>query len=84
VLAWLERSARLAVIGALFTIVAIPTVAVVYTAHLWVDVNGLFWWLGWHAEPGDLQVFTLQQLILPASVLIVGGTISLVRKEIIR
>jgi hypothetical protein len=84
VLAWLERSVLLAVVGGLFTLVAIPTVATVYTAHLWIDVNGLFSWLGWRAAPTDLQVFTLQQLVLPAAVLIAGGTIALVRNEVTR
>jgi hypothetical protein len=74
VLAWLERSALLAFVGILFTLVAVPTVAMVHTAYLWVDVNGLAGWLGWYTD--DLRVFTLQQMLLPAVVLLVGGTVA--------
>lgn len=76
VLAWLERSVLLGVIGVVFTLVVIPVTAMIYTAHLFIDVNGLFYWLGWRVDYRDLQVFTLQQLILPAAVLLVGGTIA--------
>jgi hypothetical protein len=82
VLAWLERSVLLAVVAVLFTLVAVPTAAAVQTAYLWIDVNAVFWYFGWHTD--DLRIFTLQQLLLPAAVLLVGGTVALVRKEAVR
>lgn len=87
VLAWLERSVLLGVVGVVFTLVAIPTTAMIHTVNLEVDINAAFYWLGWRPDPSDLQMFTLQSLILPAAVLLVGGTIAALthaRKEATR
>lgn len=93
VLAWLERSVLLGVVSVLFTLVAIPSTAMIHTVGLFLDPSALFASLGWRVEgtfvPGDhpylrfddlyLRAYVLQQLLLPAAVLIVGGTIAAVR-----
>jgi hypothetical protein len=83
VLAWLERSVLLGVVSVLFTLVAIPSAAMIHTVGLHLDPAALFWQLGWRNDwtttAVDLQISVLQQLILPAAVLIVGGTIAALR-----
>jgi hypothetical protein len=79
VLSWLERSVLLGVVSVLFTLVAIPSTAVIYTPDLFLEPSRLFWYLGWRSDWGNLRVFVLQQLLLPAAVLIIGGTIAAVR-----
>jgi hypothetical protein len=79
VLAWLERSVLLGVVSVLFTLAAVPATAMIYTAWLYLEPAALFYHLGWQTEGFDLRVFVLHQLLLPAAVLIVGGTIAAVR-----
>lgn len=62
-LAWLERNVLLAAIGLVFG-----------GAALWAnlyDIQNMFYRLGWY--PGQPQVLVLQQVLLPAAVLLVGG-----------
>lgn len=82
-LAWLERSALLGVVSVLFTLVAIPAAATIYTVGLYLEPAAWFADLGWNSGssfiPDNMRVFVLQQLLLPAAVLIVGGTIAALR-----
>jgi hypothetical protein len=79
VLAWLERSVLLGVVSVLFTLAAIPTTAMIHTIGLYLEPAALFGGLGWEAHWMNLRLFVLQQLLLPAAVLIVGGTIAAIR-----
>jgi hypothetical protein len=79
-LAWLERSVLLGVVSVLFTLAAIPTTAMIITPGLHLDPSALFEQFGWGTYGTmDLRVSVLQQLLLPAAVLIIGGTIAAVR-----
>jgi hypothetical protein len=78
-LAWLERSALLGVVSVLFTVVAIPATAMILTPDLHLEPALWFANLGWSAAWEDLRTYVFQQLLLPAAVLIVGGTIAAVR-----
>lgn len=78
-LAWLERSAPLGVVSVLFTLVAIPSTAMVYIHPLRLDPNAWFYELGWRIDWTNLRLSVFQQLLLPAAVLLVGGTIAAVR-----
>lgn len=79
VLAWLERSVLLGVVSVLFTLAAIPTTAMIHTIGLHLDPAALFAGLGWEAHWTNLRLVVLHQLLLPAAVLIVGGTIAAIR-----
>lgn len=80
VLAWLERSVLLGVVSVLFTLVAIPAAAMIHTIGLYLEPAALFHSLGWSsADPTSLQIYALQQVLLPAAVLLVGGTVAVVR-----
>jgi hypothetical protein len=78
-LAWLERSVLLGVVSVLFTLAAIPTTAMIHTVGMYLDPAALFARFGWGKYGMDLRVYALQQLLLPAAVLIVGGTVAAVR-----
>lgn len=78
-LAWLERSVLLGVVSVLFTLVAVPSTAMIINPTVVLDPANLFWQLGWHSEWEDIRVYAFQQLIVPAAVLLVGGTIAAVR-----
>lgn len=90
-LAWLERSVLLGVVSVLFTLVAIPTTAMIHAVGLFLDPSAMFASIGWRLDGtyvlGDdlrfdetyLPLFVLQQLLLPAAVLIIGGTVAAVR-----
>lgn len=82
-LAWLERSILLGVVSVLFTLVSIPAAATIYTIDLYLEPAAWFAGLGWNSgnpyDQPNMQVFVLQQLLLPAAVLIVGGTIAALR-----
>jgi hypothetical protein len=69
-LAWAERSALLAAVGCLFTGAAL----LVNLYH----VEDVFDRLGWHGGWND-QVSTLQVMLLPGMILIVGGVVATVR-----
>jgi len=69
VLAWAERSVLLAIVGGLFTGAAL-------LVNLY-DVQNVFYRLGWHAGWND-QVSTLQSLLLPGVVLLVGGVAAVI------
>jgi hypothetical protein len=87
VLTWLERSVSLGVVSVLFTMAAVPATAMVVTPYLRLDMPLLFANLGWTAGWENTQLLTLQELILPAAVLIAGGTIAALRhrgKEVTR
>jgi hypothetical protein len=84
VLAWLERSTLLGVVSVLFTLAAVPAAATIATVGFHLDPAALFSRFGWMSLQtyGDwmgLQSYVLQQLVLPAVVLIAGGTIAAVR-----
>jgi hypothetical protein len=78
-LAWLERSVLLGVVSALFTLAAIPATTMINVPLGPVDPAGLFWHLGWHGDYTDTRLYALQQLLLPAAVLLVGGGVAAVR-----
>jgi hypothetical protein len=79
ILAWLERSALLAVVGVLFTLAAIPSTVMIAGAWLYIEPAALFYHLGWQTDLFSLPVYVLQQMLLPAAVLIVGGTVAAIR-----
>lgn len=66
VLAWAERSFALAVIAAVYTVSAL--LANVY------DVENVLFRLGWNPTPGEWQLTSLPNVLLPALVLLVAGT----------
>lgn len=74
-LAWLERSTLLGVVGALFTLAAIPAN---HQLFYW-DLTDLFGRLGWSAGVEDVRTYTLQALLVPAAILIAGGVVAAVR-----
>lgn len=81
VLAWLERSVRLGVISVLFTLATVPATAMIHNPTVALDVGIAFHQLGW--TPSDTRSYALQQLLLPAAILLVGGAIAL-RKRVVR
>lgn len=81
VLAWLERSVLLGVVTVLFTLAAVPATAMIATPLVRLDPAILFWQVGWQARFEDTRLYALQQLLLPAAVLLVGGTIAAVRSR---
>lgn len=81
VLAWLERSVLLGVVSVLFTLVSVPSTAMIATPEIRLEPESWFWHLGWTYDPGNLRVLVLHQLLLPAAVLLVGGTISAVKER---
>jgi hypothetical protein len=87
VLTWLERSLSLGVVSVLFTLAAVPTTAMIVNPTVVLDPGYVYAQLGWEVRWEDTQLYTLQQLILPAAVLLVGGTIAALRhrgKEVTR
>jgi hypothetical protein len=78
-LAWLERSTLLGVVSVAFTLAAIPATAMILTPSLNLEPTLLYDGFGWRPDRMDLRVYALQQLLLPAAVLIVGGTIAAMR-----
>jgi hypothetical protein len=70
-LAWLDRSVPLGVIGALFTLAAIPANHQVF---YW-DLSRLFDRLGWESGV-DGRLPVVQQLVVPAMILLGGGIIA--------
>jgi len=72
VLAWVERSVLLAVVGGLFTAAAL-------LVNLY-EVQNVFYRLGWRAGWND-QVSTLQVMLLPGIILIVGGMVAIIRER---
>lgn len=80
-LAWLERSVLLGVVSVMFTLSAVPATAMIVTPGIVLEPAWLYAKLGWTAEWTNLRVYTLQQLLLPAAVLLVGGTIAVVRRR---
>jgi hypothetical protein len=81
VLAWLERSVLLGVVTALFALVAVPSTAMIATPLVRLDPAYVFGRLGWDAGFVDTRLYAFQQLLLPAAVLLVGGTIAAVRSR---
>jgi hypothetical protein len=79
VLTWLERSVLLGVVSVLFTLTAVPATAMIINPTVYLDPAELFWQLGWHTAWQNTRLYALQQLIVPAAVLIIGGTIAAVR-----
>ncbi|MFI7675376.1 hypothetical protein [Actinophytocola sp. NPDC049390] len=78
-LAWLERSVLLGVVSVLFTLAAVPSTAMIVNPTVVLDPGYLFQLLGWEADWADTRAYALQQLLLPATVLLVGGTVAAVR-----
>jgi hypothetical protein len=70
VLAWVERSVLLSVVGGLFAAAAL-------LVNLY-EVQNVFYRLGWHAGWND-KVSTLQVMLLPGLILVVGGVTAVVR-----
>jgi hypothetical protein len=79
VLTWLERNLLLGVVTVLFTLAAVPATAMIVNPTGNFDPAALFARLGWAADWLDTQLYALQQLIVPAAVLIIGGAIAAVR-----
>lgn len=69
VLAWVERSVLLAVVGGLFTATAL-------LVNLY-DMQNVFYRLGWQAGWND-QASTLQVMLLPGLILVAGGVTAVV------
>jgi hypothetical protein len=80
-LGWLERSALLGVIGVVFTLAAVPTTAMIATPLIRLDPTEWFALSGWEADFHNLRLLVLQELFLPAVVLLVGGTIAAFRNH---
>jgi hypothetical protein len=81
VLTWLERSLSLGVASVLFTLAAVPATAMIVNPTVVLDPGYVYAQLGWEVRWEDTQLYTLQQLILPAAVLLVGGTIAALRHQ---
>jgi hypothetical protein len=79
VLTWLERSVSLGVVSVLFTMAAVPATAMISTPMVHLDPSYVYAQLGWAAGWENTQLYTLQQLVLPAALLLVGGTIAALR-----
>lgn len=79
ILTWLERSVSLGVVSALFTLAAVPSTAMIVNPTVRLDPAVMFDDLGWSASWENTQLYAFQQLLLPAAVLLVGGTIAAVR-----
>jgi hypothetical protein len=73
-LAWLDRSVLLGVVGALFTLAAIPANHQIF---YW-DLSRLFNRLDWESGV-DGQLPVCQQLVVPAMILLGGGIIAAAR-----
>lgn len=80
-LTWLERSVSLGVVSVLFTLAAIPSTAMIATLLIRLDYTDLFGDLGWSASWENTQLTALQHLLLPAAVLLVGGTVAAIRNR---
>ena len=78
-LAWLERSVLLGVVSVLFTLAAVPSTAMIVNPTVVLDPGYLFFQLGWETDWTDTRVRALQQLLLPATVLLAGGTVAAIR-----
>ena len=78
-LAWLERSVLLGVVSVLFTLVAVPSTAMIVNPTIVLDPGYLFYQLGWEIGWADTRTYALQQLLLPAAVLLAGGTVAAIR-----
>ncbi|GAB1508867.1 hypothetical protein [Actinophytocola sp. KF-1] len=78
-LAWLERSGLLGVVSVLFTIVAIPSTAMIINPVVVLDPGYVFYLAGWQYDWADTRMYALQQVFLPAVVLLVGGTVAAIR-----
>lgn len=72
-LAWLERNVLLAVVALLFGAAAL-------LANLY-ELANVFYRLGWHPDVFDLRAQVLQQVLLPAVVLLAGGVAAVVRSR---
>ncbi len=78
-LAWLERSVLLGVVSVLFTLAAIPSTAMIVNPTVVLEPGFVFHRLGWTPDWADTRAYALQQLLLPAVVLLAGGTIAAIR-----
>lgn len=78
-LAWLERSVLLGVVSVLFTLAAVPSTAMIVNPTVVLEPGYLFSVLGWTPDGADSRAYALQQLLLPAAVLLVGGTVAAIR-----
>jgi hypothetical protein len=78
-LAWLERSVLLGVVSVVFTLAAVPSTAMIVNPTVYLDPAYLFSRLGWAASWENTQLYAFQQLLVPAAVLLVGGTVAAVR-----
>lgn len=78
-LAWLERSVLLGVVSVLFTLAAIPSTAMIVNPTVVLEPGFVFHRLGWTPDWADTRAYALQQLLLPAVVLLTGGTIAAIR-----
>jgi hypothetical protein len=78
-LAWLERSALLGVVSVLFTLAAVPSTAMIVNPTVVLDPGYLFYLLGWEYDWADTRMYALQQVLLPAAVLLAGGTVAAIR-----
>ncbi|GAB3450503.1 hypothetical protein [Actinophytocola sediminis] len=74
VLAALERSVRLGVVSVLFALAIVPVTAQINTPLINADLSGAYQAVGWLAA--DTRTYALQQLLLPAVILLVGGALA--------
>jgi hypothetical protein len=78
-LAWLERSALLGVVSVLFTLAAVPSTAMIVNPTVVLDPGYLLYLLVGEFDGTDTRMYALQQVLLPAAVLLVGGTVAAIR-----
>lgn len=78
-LAWLERSTLLTVVSVLFTLVAIPSMVVMVNALVIIEPLVIFSVVGWEPDGYNTWAYALGNLLLPAVVLLAGGTIAAIR-----
>ncbi|MGB3443928.1 MAG: hypothetical protein WBA97_34760 [Actinophytocola sp.] len=78
-LALLERSRLLTVVSVLFTLAAIPSTAMIVTSMVILDPGIVFYLLGWELDGSTARNYALLHLLLPATVLLAGGTVAAVR-----
>jgi hypothetical protein len=79
-LAWRERSRLFGVISVLFTLVALPATTEISTWFVHLDLAYLYDLLWSPVEP-DARLYAFQELVVPAAVLLVGGTVATVRSR---
>lgn len=72
-LAWVERSALLAIIAVLFTAASIPAN---HQLWYWDFPNQFYDWWGWGSGWEDGRADALLELVVPAAILLIGGVVA--------